>query len=431
MGILSRLFRGKQQDASPGWNALWGIESKMLWKSSDNVWASFSVKELEGIYALSSVVFACVRMITTSLPEAPAEVGVEKDGEWEVVEGHPVTELLRRPNMDYDYNDLIQYMATRLLLTGRGLTWKWRNNGGAVGELWPIPTSWVTVKSGESEDGVSRLYKAFVLKQAPKDDIAVPPRDMIYSRFVDPATMIEGVGPLQAAIKDYQLDSEREDYLVEMLTNLKMPGLLIHSPVELTVKQRSDMKAYLHDNVGKGARGNELLLEGEGVTAEILSPLKDLDWPGFSAMTETRICAAFGVSPLLVGVRVGIEHSTYSNYEIARRALYQDTLVPFWKMLGAVFTRSLLRQEGEETLEVRFNLDNVKALQEDATERAQRAEIGVRSGLATRNEGRMLLGLPPVDDGDVYLLPLTIVEQPQRTAQELAAEQEEPPDAEV
>jgi len=427
---LRHLIGGKAAGDQPGWSVLEGIVTKAEWNDADNVWKSYSKKQREEAYGICSLIFACVREICTSLVEARPEIGIEQDGVWEPVEGHQTLDLLRDPNPDYDYSDLMQYIGARLMLTGESFTWKWRDKGGMLRELWPLPTNMVEVAYAmltQEQSPASRLVAGYGVKQGGgKKNLPVAVEDMAYTRFIDPAKTTGGIGPMQAAIRDYQLDIERSDYLVEMLTNLKVPGIKIKSASVLTPEMRQDMRGYLHDTIGKGKRGNPIFIEGPDVDMELLAPLKDLDWPGLTSLTETRICMAFGVPPILIGSRAGLDRSTYSNYGEARQSFYQETMIPFWRSLGAMLTRCLLRHEGEDRLEVRFDTGEIDALQENATERAQRAEIGMRSGLMLRNEGRALLGLDEVDDGNVYLLPLSTVEVPARTAAEMAAEAAQP-----
>jgi HK97 family phage portal protein len=212
--------------------------------------------------------------------------------------------------------------------------------------------------------------------------------------------MMQAVSPLQAAQHDYQLDMERQNYLVEMLTNLHVPGLKFKSPRKLTDKERQELRAAMEDRFGVGKRGAPLLIEN-GADAELMEPLKDMDWPGLTGLTEARICSAFGVPPILVGARVGLERSTYANYAEARRSFYSETLKPLWAALESALTHWLLRTEGESGLSVRFDLSHVAELQEDVNSRATRAREDWKAGLITRNEARVASGWQQADGGDV------------------------------
>ena len=73
----------------------------------------------------------------------------------------------------------------------------------------------------------------------------------------------------------------------EWLDNLDLPGLVLEPEESLTPEERRDIRHAIQDQTGKGARGNTLVAVKGRV--HVISPLADLDWKGFSAMTESRI----------------------------------------------------------------------------------------------------------------------------------------------
>jgi len=415
MGRFQRAFRrllgGKQsQDVSPGWNTLYGILQKE-WKSADQVWDSFSTSELENIYSTADIIFACINLICRTAAEAPLQLGMpDEEGGFEVVHDHDILSVIKNPNAYYTWEKVEKFILSRLLLTGVSYTIKMRRTAPTmVGQLWPIPSSWVDVGLGSGTE----LIRAYRLRQSKGEAKEIPPEDMMHIWFSDPSSTYKPLGPLQAALHAYQLDAERENYLVEMLENMKVPGMVIKAPMGLSEPDKQALKHRLHDSAGKGRRGNVVTLEGD-VDVTYGEPLKDLDWPGITSLNETRICSAFNVPPILIGARAGLEHATYANYGEARKSFYQETMVAIWIMLAQAYTGSLLRAEGEDELEFRYNLDGIKALQEDATETATRAAALVSGGIVTRNEARIMVGFDEVPDGDVYLLPMTTIEQPIR-----------------
>ena len=86
-----------------------------------------------------------------------------------------------------------------------------------------------------------------------------------------------------------------------------------------------------------------------------------------------------------------------------------------WDALQSALTVGLLRHEGESQLQLQFDLSGIAELQEDMNEVAIRAERLVKAGIITRNKALQMVGEAPVPDGDVYLLPINVDEQPVRT----------------
>lgn len=181
-----------------------------------------------------------------------------------------------------------------------------------------------------------------------------------------------------------------------------------------TTEQKGNIRKVLEDKLGPGRRGSPLLLSGEDASIEIPNPLADLDWPGLTSLSETRICAAFGVPPIIIHLRSGLERSTYANYAVALKAFYETTMVPIWIMLQESFTKGLLRDEGDEVSSFWYDTSKVKALQVDEAMLADRAVKLFQGGLITRNKAREMIGedtLPP-EIGDVFVLPAGLIETP-------------------
>lgn len=372
-------------------------------------WDTLSSADRETYAEKASLVFNCINYIATSAVEAP--IGVVEhpgDGEFEFLESHPVHGLLQQPNEYYSQRMLVQFLIWRLLSTGEWDLWKWRN-AYEVKELWPLPTSWVKVHTGKGNE----LVKGYSIKQGGRNkDIPVAIEDMGRQWFPHPGSTWKAFGPLHGLSRDVQIETRRQDLLGELLDNLNVPGSQVRSDGTFTPKDRQRIRQVLTSRFGQGGRGRHLILGG-GAYLEILNPLKDLDAQGLMAVTEPRICGAFGTPPVLVGARIGIEHSTYSNYEEARTSFYRETMVPLWRGLEDGLTKALLTDEGEEGYRVAFDLRVIRELQEDLTQETERAVSLYQGGLSTRNEAREIAGLTELEEeeGEVFLVPSSSFER--------------------
>ena len=389
-----------------GWNTI--LEGQTLLRQADQLWRAFDLADLEASYRQHAVIYACVREIATSIAEPPMQVGRETADGFEPLEEHYMLDLLKEPNPWLTYNDLIQAFTMRFLLTGKGYLWKWRSGSGVMTEFWPVPSSWVRIKPGSGNMMIERFEMG-----STRDPKKVPPQDMVYFRLPDPESLWNGIGPLQAAQHDYQLDQERENYLVEMLTNLKVPGLTLRQEPgtrPLTEQERKEMRQSLSDQVGYGRRGGVPILP-PGFYLEYPGYIKDMDWPGLSNLTEARICSAFGVPPIIVAVRIGLERSTYSNYDQAVQSFYRETLKPLWRAIEICLTKGLLTDEGDRDVVMRFDLSKISALQESLNSRAERAVKLFSSGIIPRTRAQEMVGEEAIGP-NVFVLPPNLVEIP-------------------
>ncbi len=188
---------------------------------------------------------------------------------------------------------------------------------------------------------------------------------------------------------------------------MKLPGLVIESEKPLSDPVRKNIRADLEARVGRGQRGNSLIMEG-GLKARIEAPLADFDWPELTGLIETRICMAYGVPPIIIHARAGLQRSTFANYAEARRAFYTETMGPIWELLGDSLTLTLLRTEGEPELFIRFRYDELPEFQESENDKSIRIVGQYQAGLITLQEGREALGYDPEPEGDFKPPPVLI-----------------------
>jgi hypothetical protein len=116
-----------------------------------------------------------------------------------------------------------------------------------------------------------------------------------------------------------------------------------------------------------------------------------------------RICSAMGLSPMVLGLPD--PGKTYSNYREAQRAAWINAVIPLHDLIADTLTERgglLERFDRSGRLELCWDYSNVEALAEDQKEQAQRATLLFEKGISTRNESRAMVGLPPVEDGDVF-----------------------------
>ncbi|KKN10480.1 hypothetical protein LCGC14_1036290, partial [marine sediment metagenome] len=339
-----------------GWDVLGGISTKG-WTRADGLWQEYSQVDLENAYAISAVVESCVKLKATVASEAWMEVGVYEGRAWEPYEEHAFYDLMRRPNGSMDGREFTWNVVTHLELTGVSYVAKVRNVGKQVIAIWPSPSSAVT--EIHSKSGELSHYR---VSQGGGKALLVDPVDMFTVRYPNPSNPNAGLSPLRSALKDLQVDEARTNLLIEVLSNTHFASTVFQRPQMWDDKEKKAIRAKFKDKIGPGARGDALFVAGEGATVTFPSAPTDIDWPGTSSLAETRICAALGVPPILVGLRAGLERSTYSNYEQALKAFYSTTMKPLWNLLASGYERGLLIDEGDDETEVEPFLDDIPEL---------------------------------------------------------------------
>ncbi len=117
------------------------------------------IKLLSRLMAGSEIILEKPRKKSVSA----APTGKRSDEKWVQVTGHPLCQLLQRPNP----RDTLNRFTTRLLiqkyLTGRRLVWGPRNAAGKPGQLWVLPTAlcWPVPPSAEYPLGAWRVNPSY------------------------------------------------------------------------------------------------------------------------------------------------------------------------------------------------------------------------------------------------------------------------------
>jgi len=116
---------------------------------------------------------------------------------------------------------------------------------------------------------------------------------------------------------------------------------------------------------------------------------------------EERISAVMGVPAIVAGLGAGLDRSTYSNVREAREMFTETKLVPLWNDdAGTVNLQLLPDFDTNRRTFCKFDLTDVRALQEDEDKKYARLDLGVQHKWITVNEARQDVGLPPVEGGD-------------------------------
>jgi HK97 family phage portal protein len=224
--------------------------------------------------------------------------------------------------------------------------------------------------------------------------------------------MYRGLAPVAVAARIGDVDSAVTDYLKKFFEQGGVPAGLLSSKLKLTDPAVADIRRRWRERYGGWRNWMEpAVLDSDAQYQRMALSFQEMGFEVLDARDETRICTVLRVPPILVGAQVGMQHATYSNYEQARRAWWQDDLTPQYKRLGDECNNDLAREFGDD-IELRWDFSAVEALQEDLNTRYTRAREALVTGAIMVNEYREAIGLARVNGGDVFLRTLTQYEVP-------------------
>jgi phage portal protein BeeE len=99
------------------------------------------------------------------------------------------------------------------------------------------------------------------------------------------------------------------------------------------------------------------------------SDLRSVDFRQVQGAGETRIAAAAGVPPVIVGLSEGLQAATYSNYAQARRRFADGTIHPLWQ--NAAGSLEALATSPGDDVRLWYDASDVPFLREDEKDAAE------------------------------------------------------------
>lgn len=369
------------------------------------VWDRFASLMSEG-YRRNAVAYACIRRLATGVAEPPLAV-YRDDAE---VEGHPLRRLMERPNPHMSEFEFWELVVSHLAICGKAFWWKQRSNMGEPVALWPLRPDRVSPRHDPDT-----LLAGWTYTLDGKDfPLAV--EDVLAFNLPDPGDetggVVGGLGYLQVLAAEIDTDNEATGHVFSLLRNYAIPGVAVKVKGEVDDDEAEEFKAEFVRRYSGSRRGEPAVIDGEAEIVPLSHTLRELEFPDLRGVVESRICAVIGVPPILVGVKVGLDRSTFSNAAESRRFWTQTTLAEWWRRLSDQMTLALLPDfQGSEGLTTRFRVNGLPAYQEIMAEQAQRYADAFKAGVVTVDEYRAALGLDPLPSkaGQVIYRPVAVI----------------------
>jgi HK97 family phage portal protein len=361
----------------------------------------------------NSIVEAVIGWVSRNFPEAPIVVRTLNDGEWSIVQGHPMATLIERPNEFF--SGVLLWMATIVSLMAHGESFwaKVRNSTGNVIELWWVPNDLIAPKW--PSDGSVFISHYEYRPSGSGAPIILRPQDVVHLRDgVDPQNLRRGRSRLAALLREVFTDDEATNYTAALLQNMGVPGVVIAPKDTGAVVDAEKVATTFHEKFSGDKRGEAMVLTGPtDVTLLSFNP-QQMDLRNLRRIPEERISAVYGVAAIVAGLGAGLDRSTFANFEEARQAAYEECIIPYQRLIASELEVQLLPdfEANAAGLDVDFDLSDVRVLADDVDALWRRVDLAVSHGWITVESAKKMVGVP-VDEGDnVYLRPLNVLTVP-------------------
>lgn len=359
-------------------------------------------------YQKNVIVYRCIREIATGASTIKLLLKRKKGDDWQNVESHPIITLLNKPNPANARSSFIRDAISDYLYSGNMFLARFPDKGNPA-EMWtvdPIQMKVIAGKKGlpsryvfsEGEGKVTFPVNQFNGKSA-----------IFHFKTYNPMSDFVGQSPLMAAALAADQHNEGMLWNYSLLRNsARRSGILKfkdNPSKEVINRLREFFKSKVQGAKNAGEVG---IIAGDGEWQDLDNSPKDMDFIQSLKLNESYIAHAYGV-PLPL---VSNDASTFNNYKEAKERLYTDTICPLLNDLLESFSPWLVDQYGLNPDEyiLTYDQDSIPALEGVRSVRADRVRKDVQAGLITPNEGREMLGMPPIDGaGDTLYVPSNLV----------------------
>lgn len=346
--------------------------------------------------ATSAYAYTAIMYRASRLAEPPLFIIDETDeGEVEVTE-HDLGMLLDEPSPDYDMGELQLITETYRLVTGAALWIKQKDMADRIVRY--VPYSGDEFKT-RSADG--RIYGLFDVDTRAGRKTYLP-EDVVHFRDVNPGSWRTPLSKLDVALSQLDLGHQVSRTVRNFMRKAMFPGGVISpdaewNPDDPTWEEWKNTIEAWHQ--GPANAGSPLVVQGGTTLSSVNHGLKDMLPTDMLDRIEAITGSVFGIPPVVLGWKVGLENSPWSQMEQARLMTYEDTIEPRWKDVEKKMSRQILTEE--ERLSgrtIRFDTSNVRALMADDELRARVAGNMRREW--TLNERRTYTGKDPLPEDD-------------------------------
>jgi phage portal protein BeeE/GNAT superfamily N-acetyltransferase len=348
------------------------------WAKTEDLEHSFT-SYISGLYKSNGIVFAIILARMLLFTEARfCWFEINDNGEDGRPKGRAGLEVLEKPWPNCGTGELLARMEQDVSLGGNFYAVR---DGNRLRRLRP---DWVTIvlTAPPAESTYSdvagywyhpgRTYAN--AEPSPGDDVFLPDEVCHWSPLPDPDAQYRGMSWLAPVVREVMADKAARDHKLAFFENGATFGAIISAKESLTNAQYKEWKANFEGIHSGAANAYKSLFLASPVDTSVLSAnMQQLDFKVVQGAGETRLCAAGGVPPIIVGLSEGLASATYSNYGMARRKFGDHWAHPQWKSASQALAN--LVDAPDDDVRLGVNTKGIAFLREDAKDLAEIQQI--------------------------------------------------------
>lgn len=324
------------------------------------------------------------------------------DGDWEKAPEHPAQKIINRPDPEspkVSMSLLMQVFMESLALGGNAYSYKLRSASGQV-----IGQTAIRGASIKPKKEAGRLV-GYQINLSSGQYVTVPPEDVIHvMEGQDPEEPLLGRSRLKEAAAPIVTDKDLGAYILA-ITKSPAPSVII-SPKngeDGFGQEQAEAVKNSYMAAGSGNRAGGAIVPSIPMSVDKISYSPDeMMLDRIQAAVDAKLAAIFGLPAMVVGLQVGLERSTFSNYAEAREAAVEQLLIPLWRLIEEAFTLQLGPDfwGDDPNYKFGFDYDSVRALSADVNEVWDRATKAFLANAFDRATWKREVGMKPLPEDE-------------------------------
>lgn len=344
-----------------------------------------------------SAVYACVRILSETIASLPFKVYRISEGVKYEARDHPLFRVLHDvTNAEQSSFEFRETIVTHLALWGNAYIKKVLNGAGHVVALVPLEP-WKILVEYDSEKPVGKR-KRFTYYATSQTEIYFD-YEILHIKGQSLDGLI-GLSPISYARESISLGLAAEQFGANYFgqgTNLggtlEHPGTLSD---EAYTRLKSDMAAK-HQGI-TNSHGYMILEEGMKLSKTVIPP-EDSQFIETRKFQLNEIARIFRVPPHMIA---DLEKATFSNIEYQSIDFVTHTIRPWLVRIEQAVFMQLFTTKEQQSYIAELNVDGL--LRGDFKSRMEGYAIGRQNGWLSGNDIRKKENMPPMLDGDIYLV---------------------------
>lgn len=432
-----------------GWPAIERKQAPFYWPSWRSGSPQWSIVNAEAYvqegFEQNAIIYSAIMYKARAACVAPLRAyGGNRDDKIALPDTAPLAALCRQPNEFMAWSEFQMLNTVFLNLIGNSFVYvdNKKRKDGAPTSLYALRPDRVAIVLGPRNTLKGYLYTPE--GKSWQDAFPILPQDMIHVRLPNPGDPLEGLGWGLSPISPMAWSADVDNAATKFLKLFFEHGAMIPGVLSFDVPMTDDEVARARERWMEVYGGYEnwsdtAVLDQGGKYQRVGLAFNEMGFENIDSRDESRMVAPFGVPAVLISTRYGMERSTFSNYEEARKAFWEDTMVPEMGLFETEYQSKLPVIAGSFVM---FDFSNVPALRKDTpalmTSAINAWDRGMPWTVAAATVGIELADRFPGDD--VGFLPFNSVpvtallgtgQRPAVPARTTQAEEAEPTEAET